>query len=60
MRILKITCETEDVPYIKCVAYKDGYSVDFTLEGDDEKGTLTDAAVIDADEELREEFLEDQ
>ena len=57
--MFKIPFEDTDVPYIKCVAYRDGYSVEFNLEGDEEEGDLSSVAVIEADESLREEFLED-
>ena len=54
-----IPYENADIPYIKTVAYRDGYSLAFRLEGDEEGEDFTHVAVIGADESLKQEFLED-
>ena len=57
--MFKIPFVNEDVPYIKVVAYRDGYSVDFRMEFDENDESQVQYAVIGADEKLKEEFLED-
>ena len=57
--MFRIPFEDADVPYIKCVAYRDGYSVDFRMEFNEDDEFLAQYAVIGADEKLVEEFLED-
>ena len=57
--MFKIPFENADVPYIKCVAYRDGYSVDFKADFDENDNFLAEYAEIGADESLMEEFLED-
>ena len=59
MDLFKIPFEDADIPYIKCVAYRDGYSVVFEMEFNEDDEFQAQYAVIGADEELREEFLED-
>ena len=56
--MFKVPVTNEDVPYFKIVAYRDGYDIEFTMEGEDDD-CLTDIAVIGADETVKEEFLED-
>lgn len=57
--MFRIPFTHEDVPYIKVVAYRDGYSVDFKAEFDENDTFLAEYAEIGADESLMEEFLED-
>ena len=57
--MFRIAVEKEDVPYIKLVAYRDGYGLKFNTEGIDDDGRIVRIAEIDADEEEKEIFLED-
>ena len=57
--MFKIPFVNENVPYIKVVAYRDGYSVDFRMEFDENDEFQAQYAVIGADEKLKEEYLED-
>lgn len=57
--MFKIPFEDADIPYIKCVAYRDGYSVEFKMEFDENDVPVAEYAEIGADESVKEEFLED-
>ena len=57
--MFRIPFKDADIPYIKCVAYRDGYSVEFKTDFDENDEAISQVAVIGADESLKEEFLED-
>lgn len=57
--MFSIPLNDEDIPYIKIVAYRDGYSVEFKAEFNENDELFSSYAEIDADEALRAEFLED-
>lgn len=56
---MKISYKDEDIPFIKCVAYRDGYSVEFKSVFNENDEHLADYAEIGVDESFKEEFLED-
>lgn len=56
---MRISFENDDIPYIKTVAYRDGYSLEFKTEFNDNDEPIASYAEIGADEGLMEEFLED-
>lgn len=49
----------DNVPYIKIVAYRDGYRLRFRWERENDEDCTDWVAEIDADEAVKEEFLED-
>ena len=57
--MFRIPFTKDGIPYIKCVAYRDGYSVTFKTEFDENDEPVARFVEIGADEEAREEFLED-